>query len=156
MAFTSKERRPKSDKEQQDAKRDRLEAALFLKASRRKSLIPSGGLHFPTPNERRWAEVLITNCSKLKMVWAGGLLLGLVDFEGVLCCPKSAGDCYAATCGLARTPLAQHAEMWSWKEAEAKPPKDQQSSGAAEMMSLSMPSAPLKKLSTASITCCKF
>ena len=28
MAFTSKERRPKSDKEQQDAERDRLEAAL--------------------------------------------------------------------------------------------------------------------------------
>jgi hypothetical protein len=76
--------------------------ASFLKASRRKSLIPSGGLHFPTPNERRWAEVLITDCSKLKMVGAGGLLFGQVDFEGVLCCPKTAGDRYAATCGLAR------------------------------------------------------
>jgi hypothetical protein len=33
--------------------------------------------------------------SKLKMVGAGGLQVGLVDFERVLCCPKSAGDRYA-------------------------------------------------------------
>ena len=62
--------------------------ASFLKASRRKSLIPSGGLHFPTPNERRWAEVLITDCSKLKMVGAGGLLLVPSGFRGSTMVPK--------------------------------------------------------------------
>ena len=77
--------------------------ASFLKASRRKSLIPSG--HFLTPNERRWAEVLITNCSKLKMVWAGGLLLGLVDFEGAVGVETVARQSHAQKMlGLMRAP----------------------------------------------------